>query len=142
MAPTTGRPDTSCAPSAHTPTGTAGSGSRSGTIAVIMDFAPMTTRGYHRLIEKMELGRTAQGLSRPVFHWVKEHPDRIRVIEIWAAFQPLMSFMRSVLQPLMRDLGLPEPKWTFHDVPDHLMVSEADVDEQVQVRHSDPFLTR
>ena len=111
-------------PSADGPTGAAGSEIGAGSLAVIMDFVPMTTDEYDRVVEEVELSRTARRMSSPVFHWVREYPDGIRVIEIWPALEPLTSFIQSVLRPVLRDLRLPEPKLTFHDVPDYLTASE------------------
>jgi hypothetical protein len=100
-----------------------------------MDFVPMTIGEYEHLVEQLEISRTARDLSNPFFHWVKEYPDGIRVIEIWPAPPPLMSFIENVLQPSLRDLGLPEPKLTFHDIPDYLDIGDApDVADQEQRR--------
>jgi len=98
-----------------------------------MDFVPMTAGEYERLVEQLKPSRTARGLSNPVFHWVKEYPDGIRVIEIWPSRRTLTSFIETVLQPLLRHLGLSEPKLTLHDIPDYLDISgapEPDVNDQ------------
>jgi hypothetical protein len=144
MAPTTGSPDAACVPSADISTcAVPGTASGAGSIAVIMDFLPMTAAEYDRLVEQLELSRAARGSSNAVFHWLKKYPDGIRVIEIWSARRPLTSFIETVLQPSLRDLGLSEPKLTFHDIPDYLDISGApDASDQGTVEPMDPVLER
>ena len=87
-----------------------------GSVAAIMDFVPMSLTQREQMVDELEVQRGGP-LSSPLLHWYRVHPDGIRVIEIWPSRVAFVSFLEGILQPLVDDLGLPEPHVTCHDVP-------------------------
>jgi hypothetical protein len=85
-------------------------------VAVIMDFVPMTFTQYEQMVDQLKAQRDGP-LSSALFHWYRVQPDGIRVIEIWPSRSTFTSFLDNVLQPLVKTLGLPEPHLSCHDVP-------------------------
>jgi len=85
-------------------------------VAVIMDFVPMAVTEYEQMVDRLKMQRRDQP-TRALFHWYRVHPDGIRVIEIWPSRSAFVCFLEGVLEPLVNDLGLPEPHLSCHDVP-------------------------
>jgi len=87
-----------------------------GSVAAILDFVPMSQSQREQMVDVLDVQQGGP-LSSPLLHWYRVHPDGIRVIEIWPSRSAFATFLERTLQPLVNDLGLPEPHVTCHDVP-------------------------
>jgi len=87
-----------------------------GSVAAIMEFAPMSLAQREQMVDELDVQRGGPQ-SSPLLHWYRVHPDGIRVIEIWPSRSAFTSFLEGTVQPLVDELGLPEPHVTCHDVP-------------------------
>jgi hypothetical protein len=96
-----------------------GSGSEPdrGSVAVIMDFVPMSLAQYEQMVEQLKVQRSSADSLSPLFHWYRVYPDGIRVIEIWPSRSAFAAFLEKVLQPMVKDVGLPQAHLSYYDVP-------------------------
>jgi hypothetical protein len=56
-------------------------------------------------------------LSSPLFRWYRVYPDGVRVIQIWPSRTAFNPYLEGTLEPLVEDLGPPEPQLSCHDIP-------------------------
>lgn len=96
--------------------GDLGSAPCPGSVAAILDFVPISQTQREQMLDVLDV-QQGGSLRNPLLHWYRVHPDGIRVIEIWPSRSAFTSFLEGILQPLVDDLGLPEPHVTCHDVP-------------------------
>ena len=97
--------------------GESGSDPPHGSVAVIMDFVPMSILQYEQMAEQLKVQRSGPDPLRALFHWYRVYPDGIRVIEIWPSRSAFTAFLEKILQPMVKDIDLPEPHLSCHDIP-------------------------
>jgi hypothetical protein len=86
-------------------------------IAAILDFEGSSADDYERLSERMRPNCRHRRLQGCIYHWMKHYPDGFRLIQFWLGRDGFERFLIDELRPVVRELGLVEPRLTIEAVP-------------------------
>ncbi len=109
-------------------------------IAAVLDFEGAAMEDYQRLSERLSPTYRHRRLQGCLFHWVKSYPEGFRVIEFWSGRDLFDWFLDHEFRPLLRELGLVDPRMTIEPVPEDAIfgTDETDGDEtDADETHSD-----
>jgi hypothetical protein len=84
-------------------------------VAVEANFPGATTELYDEAVKVMGL---ASGGQHPgaLFHWAAKTDSGVRVIDVWESKEDFERFSQEQILPVSKQVGLPEPEITYHDV--------------------------
>jgi hypothetical protein len=89
-------------------------------VAVDMTFEGGTLDQYDEVMAKMGLVRGGPLPPGAISHFVTKTDDGIRVVDVWESQEAFGKFAEEQIGPFTRELGLPEPEISFHDVHNYL----------------------
>jgi hypothetical protein len=98
-------------------------------IAAILDFEGGSADDYERLSDRMRPTCRNRRLQGCLYHWMKYYPDGFRVIEFWRGRDLFDRFLIEELRPVVRELGLVEPRLTIESVPPDALGGDEDPPE-------------
>jgi len=89
-------------------------------VAVTLDFPAATAQQYDAVIAKMGFTPGGPGGPGGLFHWVTETGDGLHITDVWQTREAFEKFAEEKIGPITTEVGLGEPRITFHDVHNFL----------------------
>jgi hypothetical protein len=89
-------------------------------VGVVLEFEGGTLDQYDQVIGMMGLERGKPLPDGGVFHWVTATDTGLRVTDVWDSREQFERFAQEQIGPYTQQVGLPEPKITFHDAHNYL----------------------
>jgi quinol monooxygenase YgiN len=109
-------------------------------IAVVVDFVNTSSGQYDRLIEAMGLFPRGVGIPGCLFHWARNMPDGLRIIEVWRSQDAFEFYLANEFLPVVSEVQLPEPAITTYEVHNYLTARAAvtDLDDESKAEGRTP----
>jgi hypothetical protein len=89
-------------------------------VGVVLEFDGGTLEQYDQVIGMMGLERGGATPPGALFHWATQTDGGLRVTDVWESREVFERFAQEQIGPFTQEVGLSEPRISFHDVHNYL----------------------